>query len=68
VLQIGIEDRGNGIRERDLHRATLERGWSGAESFGHGFTLRLKAVDRVYLLSDPTGTTLVLEQEVLPHG
>jgi anti-sigma regulatory factor (Ser/Thr protein kinase) len=63
TMQVWISDRGSGIREDDLHRATLEKGWSGAGSFGHGFYLMLQTVDRAYLLTGPQGTTVVLEQE-----
>ena len=36
IIQVWIADHGEGIREEDLHRATLEKGWSGGESLGHG--------------------------------
>jgi serine/threonine-protein kinase RsbT len=66
LIQVRIEDSGKGIREEDLHRATLEKGWSGAGSLGHGFFLILRCVDRTYLLTGPTGTTVVLEQYLNP--
>jgi PAS domain S-box-containing protein len=62
-LQIWIRDQGTGIAEEALHRATLERGYTTAGSLGHGFWMILKTCDRVYLLTGPTGTTIVLEQE-----
>ena len=62
-LQIWIQDQGAGIAEETLHRATLERGYTTAGSLGHGFWMILKTCDRIYLLTGPTGTTVVLEQE-----
>ena len=66
LLQVRIQDRGTGIREEDLHWATLEKGWSTAGSLGHGFFLMLRCADRTYLLTGPAGTTVVLEQEKNP--
>jgi PAS domain S-box-containing protein len=66
LIQVRIQDRGEGIREEDLHRATLEKGWSGGGSLGHGFYLILRCVDRTYLLTSPQGTTVILEQEHTP--
>jgi anti-sigma regulatory factor (Ser/Thr protein kinase) len=63
VAQIWVEDRGGGIAVESLPQATLERGFTtGGEGFGHGFWLMLKTIDRVYLLTGPDGTTVVLEQ------
>jgi hypothetical protein len=46
-----------------LPRATLERGFTTAPgNFGHGFWFMLQTVDRVWLLTGPAGTTVVLEQ------
>jgi anti-sigma regulatory factor (Ser/Thr protein kinase) len=70
TLQVWIQDRGGGISQESLHKATIERGWSTGGSLGHGFWMMLKLCDRVYLLSGPGGTTVVLEQEKeepLPH-
>ncbi|MCW3058575.1 MAG: ATP-binding protein [Capsulimonas sp.] len=63
TVQVWIEDTGKGIDMDNLPRATLERGWTTAGSLGHGFWLMLQTVDRVYLLTGPMGTTLVLEQD-----
>lgn len=68
VVQVWIQDHGKGIRQEDLHRATLEKGWSGGGSLGHGFFLMLRTVDHTYLLTGDSGTTVVLEQEQsAPH-
>lgn len=32
-------------------------------TLGHGLKLMLETVDRLYLLTGPSGTTIVLEQE-----
>jgi anti-sigma regulatory factor (Ser/Thr protein kinase) len=65
-VQIWIRDRGTGIDVRHLPRATLERGYSSKGTLGHGFWLMLQTVDRIYLLTGPTGTTVVLEQNLTP--
>jgi hypothetical protein len=53
--------RAKGIREEDLHRATLEKGWSDAGSLGHSSFLMLPTVDRVYLLTGQEGSAVVTE-------
>ena len=62
AVQVWVEDTGSGITIQDLPRATLERGYSGAGTLGHGFWLALQTVDCLYLLTGPDGTTVVLEQ------
>lgn len=63
IVQVWVRDSGAGINEDDLHRATLEKGFTTAGTLGHGFWMMLKTADRVHLLTGPTGTTVVLEQE-----
>lgn len=65
TVQVWIEDEGTGIAIDRLPRATLERGFSSAGTLGHGFWLILKTIDRLYLLTGPSGTTVVIEQERL---
>jgi anti-sigma regulatory factor (Ser/Thr protein kinase) len=60
-IQVWIRDAGIGIAEESLHRATLERGYSTGGTLGHGFWMILKTIDKVYLLTGPDGTTIVLE-------
>ena len=60
--QVWISDEGVGISESSIHRATLEKGFTTAGTLGHGFWIMLKTADRIYLLTGPTGTTVVLEQ------
>lgn len=63
TVQVWISDTGGGISEDRLHRATLDKGYSTAGTLGHGFWMILKTVDRIYLLTGPQGTTIVLEQD-----
>ena len=61
-MQVWIEDRGRGIDLHSLPRATLERGYTTANTLGHGFFMVLTCADRVHLLTGPAGTTVVIEQ------
>lgn len=63
TAQVWIRDEGEGISEASLHRATLERGYTTAGTLGHGFWMMLRTADRVWLLTGPQGTTVVLEQD-----
>jgi anti-sigma regulatory factor (Ser/Thr protein kinase) len=60
-IQVWIRDAGSGIAEESLHRATLERGFSTGGTLGHGFWMILNTIDKIYLLTGPEGTTIVLE-------
>jgi PAS domain S-box-containing protein len=61
VVQVWVEDRGTGIADEFIHRA-VEQGWTTG-GFGQGFFLMRSCADRIYLLTGPKGTTVVLEQE-----
>ena len=63
TVQVRVVDHGTGITMEDLPRAALERGFSTKATFGHGLKMILETVDRLFLLTGPTGTTLVLEQD-----
>lgn len=63
IVQVRITDRGTGIKIEDLPRATLERGYTTAGTLGHGFWIILETADRIFLTTDSSGTTIVLEQE-----
>ncbi|MBC8101583.1 MAG: PAS domain S-box protein [Cytophagales bacterium] len=63
LVQVWVSDQGSGIAEESLHRATLERGFTTAGTLGHGFWMILRTIDRIYLLTGPHGTTVVLEQQ-----
>jgi len=58
-----VEDRGGGIEMSRIPQATLDRGYSTAGTFGHGFWLMLRTADRVWLLTGPAGTTVVVEKD-----
>ncbi|MCW3061175.1 MAG: metal dependent phosphohydrolase, partial [Capsulimonas sp.] len=66
AVQVWIKDSGAGISLESIPKATLKRGHSTAGTFGHGFWLMLSTVDRLWLLTGVTGTTLVLEQNPTP--
>lgn len=66
AVQVWVQDRGMGIDMQQLPRATLERGYSSAGTMGHGFYLVLSTVDRTWLLTGKTGTTVVVEQNQNP--
>jgi anti-sigma regulatory factor (Ser/Thr protein kinase) len=61
-VQVWVEDAGKGIDLGLLPRATLERGFSSAGTLGQGFWMMIQTCDRLFLLTGPQGTTLVLEQ------
>jgi PAS domain S-box-containing protein len=62
IVQIWVEDKGRGIEMNRLPDATLRHGHSTAGTLGHGFKLMLQTIDRLWLLTGPSGTTVVLEQ------
>jgi GAF domain-containing protein/anti-sigma regulatory factor (Ser/Thr protein kinase) len=63
TIQVWIEDHGQGIDVAQLPRATLEKGYTTAGSLGHGMKIMLNTIDRLWLLTGSTGTTVVLEQD-----
>lgn len=63
-LQVWVHDSGSGISLEHLPQATLEPGYSTKATFGHGFKMMLQSADRVYLLTNSSGTTVVIEQYV----
>ena len=63
TVQVRVEDQGSGIAMENLPRATLSRGFSTKATLGHGLKMMLETADRLYLLTGPTGTTVILEQE-----
>ncbi len=67
VLQVWVTDRGEGIPVEDLPLATLQKGFTTSGTLGHGFKMILQTVSRIYLLTGPTGTTVVLEQDRVPQ-
>jgi anti-sigma regulatory factor (Ser/Thr protein kinase) len=64
-VHVRVEDEGRGISLSDLPRATLEPGFTtGGGGIGHGFFLMLSLADRLYLLTGPGGTCVVLEKRL----
>ncbi len=63
TIQVWVVDEGQGIDVAHLPRATLKKGYSSAGTLGHGMKMMLSTADRVFLLTGPTGTTVVLEQD-----
>ena len=63
TVQVRVEDHGSGITLENLPKATLARGFSTKATLGHGIKMILETADHLYLLTGPTGTTVVLEQE-----
>jgi PAS domain S-box-containing protein len=63
MLQAWIKDEGSGIAITQLHRATLERGFTSENGLGHGFWLMLHTCDRLSLHTTASGTTVVMEQD-----
>lgn len=63
TIQVWVEDEGHGIEVERLPRATLERGYSTAGTFGHGMKMMFQGIDRIWLLTRSSGTTIVLEQD-----
>ncbi|MBC7805443.1 MAG: ATP-binding protein [Akkermansiaceae bacterium] len=61
-IQVWIRDNGRGISATHLHRATLECGFTTANSLGCGFFIILNTVDSLSLLTGAAGTTIVLSQ------
>ena len=65
-VQVRIDDRGEGISVENLPQATLKRGYSTKSTLGHGMKIILQTAGCLWLLTGPTGTTVVLEQDAAP--
>ncbi len=65
-MQVWVKDWGRGIEVEDLPRAALSKGYTTAGSLGHGMKMMLESTDRLWLLTGPHGTTVVMEQDRLP--
>ncbi|MGO8672263.1 MAG: GAF domain-containing protein [Capsulimonadaceae bacterium] len=61
TIQVWVTDHGAGIPIEELPQATLSVGYSTKASLGHGFKIMLHTADRVYLLTEAIGTTIVIE-------
>ena len=65
-VQVRVEDRGEGIAVENLPQATLKRGYSTKSTLGHGMKMMLQTAGCLWLLTGPTGTIVVLEQDASP--
>ena len=65
-VQVKIVDYGAGIALENLPKATLARGFSTKATLGHGMKMMLQTVDRTFLITGATGTTVVIEQDRVP--
>lgn len=63
-VQVRIVDYGEGIAVENLPQATLRRGYSTKSTLGHGMKIMLQTAGCLWLLTGPTGTTVVLEQDM----
>ncbi|MBV9852712.1 MAG: ATP-binding protein, partial [Armatimonadetes bacterium] len=63
TVQVRVEDQGRGIAVENLPKATLERGYTTAGTMGHGMKIMLQALDRLWLLTSPAGTIVVMERD-----
>ncbi len=63
TVQVRIVDYGGGITLENLPRAMLARGFSTKATLGQGLKMLMETIDRLFLLTGPAGTTLVLEQD-----
>ena len=63
-VQVRVVDQGEGIAVENLPQATLKRGYSTKSTLGHGMKIILQTAGCLWLLTGPTGTTVVLEQDM----
>ena len=66
TVQVWVRDHGQGINVENLPRAALAKGYTTAGSLGHAMKMMLESVDRLWLLTSPEGTTVVMEQDRHP--
>lgn len=62
-VHVRVEDQGEGIAVENLPHATLKRGYSTKSTLGHGMKIILQTAGCLWLLTGPTGTVVVLEQD-----
>ena len=67
ALTVRVADRGGGIHPRDLPGALFQPGYSTQPSLGMGYTLILELMDRIWLATGPTGTTLQVQKWLNPE-
>lgn len=60
-ILVWVSDKGNGINIDLLERAFFEKGFSTKKSLGYGMKIILSYSDKIYINTDNTGTSIVLE-------
>lgn len=60
-VQVWVQDRGMGIDFSELPKTTLLKGYSTKVSLGMGYTIMLELMDKIYLLTTPYGTLVIME-------
>jgi PAS domain S-box-containing protein len=66
TVRVWVSDTGKGIDLENLPRAALEKGYTTTGTMGHGMKIILQTVDRVWLMTGPGGTVMVIEQDKEP--
>ncbi|ASS91078.1 ATP-binding protein [Aeribacillus pallidus] len=63
-LKVIVEDKGNSIKLSELPKSILLEGYSSKRSFGHGFSIMLKMMDKISIYTSTEGTTIILEADL----
>jgi len=63
-IRAWVEDKGPGIDFANITKSTLMKGYSTKPSLGYGFTIILELMDRIFLSTNPGGTTVVMEMNI----
>lgn len=61
VIRVKVVDSGPGMDSLALPKLTLMKGYSTIHSLGMGYAAMLALADKIYLATDPSGTTVVIE-------
>ena len=65
-LMFVITDHGPGIQALLLPEVALRKGYTTAASLGMGYKAMISIADKVYLATDPEGTTVAAEMKLRP--
>lgn len=63
-LMIVVSDHGKGMEALVLPEVALKRGYSTAKSMGMGYKAMISVADRVYLATEPMGTTVGVQMGI----
>lgn len=61
---VAVSDNGKGIESLVLPKAVLQKGFSTKASLGLGYSIMLEYSDEIILFTGPSGTTVVLIEEI----